>query len=158
MTSYAHCEKSPICRNLKILEKLTNMRYYVKIYNERSDEMIEVLVEADSEKEAIDKIFSLEKAQEMMKDWEDVTEVECHPIEDAVLDKDRFLLQPSKEEGWYVLTDTQLLITLRFRAGDFNGSQKVTLLDDSHITNPMDIATSLRLMGDWIQKYHRELI
>lgn len=134
------------------------MRYYVKIYNERADEMIEVLVEADSEKEAIDKTFSLKKAQEMMKDWDDVTEIKCHPIEDAVLDKDRFLLQPSKEDGWYVLTDTQLLITLRFRAGDFNGSQKVTHLDDSRITNPLDIATSLRLMGDWIQKYHRELI
>lgn len=134
------------------------MRYYVKIYNERSDEMIEAFVEADSEKEAIDKIFSLEKAQEMMKDWDDVTEIEIHPIEDAVLDKCRFLLQPSKEEGWYVLTDEQLLITLRFRAGDFNGSQKVTLLDDSCIISPMDVATSLRLMGDWIYKYHRELI
>lgn len=134
------------------------MRYNVKIYNERADEMIEVLVEADSEKEAIDKIFSLENAQEMMKDWDAVTEIECHPIEDAVLDKDRFLLQPSKEDGWYVLTDTQMLITLRFRAGDYNGSQKVTFLDDSRITNPLDIATSLRLMGDYMQKYHRELI
>ena len=134
------------------------MRYYVKIFNERADEMIEARVDAKTPKEAIDRVIEQDKVKAIVEKWGGEAEVECHEIEDAVLDKDRFLLQPSKEEGWYVLTDTQLLITLRFRAGDFNGSQKVTHLDDSRITNPMDIATSLRLMGDWMQKYHRELI
>lgn len=135
------------------------MRYYVKIYNEKADEMIEARVDAKTPEEAIDILMKQDKVTDIVRDkWGGEAEVECHEIEDAVLDKDRFLLQPSKEEGWYVLTDTELLITLRFRAGDFNGSQKVTHLDDNRITNPMDIATSLRLMGDWIQKYHRELI
>lgn len=135
------------------------MRYYVKIYNEKADEMIEARVDAKTPEEAIDILMKQDKVTDIVRDkWGGEAEVECHEIEDAVLDKDRFVLQPSKEDGWYVLTDTQLLITLRFRAGDFNGSQKVTHLDDSRITNPMDIATSLRLMGDWIQKYHRELI
>lgn len=137
------------------------MRYFVKIMCERADEMVEARVDARTPEEAIDKVMQQPQVQEIVKNkWgrDAEIEVEVEPIEDAVLDKDRFLLQPSKEEGWYVLTDTQLLITLRFRAGDFNGSQKVTHLDDSRITNPMDIATSLRLMGDWIQKYHRELI
>lgn len=135
------------------------MRYYVKIYNEKADEMIEARVDAKTPEEAIDILMKQDKVTDIVRDkWGGEAEVECHEIEDAVLDKDRFLLQPSKEDGWYVLTDTELLITLRFRAGDFNGSQKVTHLDDSRITNPMDIATSLRLMGDWIQKYHRELI
>ncbi len=138
------------------------MRYYVKLVNERADEMIEARVDANNEKEAIECVFHNPEALKVILSWnlQDIKK-KCYPIEDAVFDKerkDRFLLQPSKEEGWYVLTDTQLLITLRFRAGDFNGSQKVTHLDDSRITNPMDIATSLRLMGDWIQKYHRELI
>lgn len=135
------------------------MRYYVKIYNERADEMIEARVDAKNEKEAIDKVMEQKQVRDIVvKKWGGEAEVEIERIEEVVIDKDRFLLQPSKEEGWYVLTDTQMLITLRFRAGDFNGSQKVTHLDDSRITNPMDIATSLRLMGDWIQKYHRELI
>lgn len=137
------------------------MRYLVKLMCERADEVVEARVDARTPEEAIDRVLQLPQVQETVKNkWGVGTEieVEVEPIEDAVLDKDRFLLQPSKEEGWYVLTDTQLLITLRFRAGDFNGSQKVTQLDESRITNPMDIATSLRLMGDWIQKYHRELI
>lgn len=138
------------------------MRYYVKLFNERADEMIEARVDAKNEKEAIECVFHNPEALKVILSWnlQDIKQ-ECYPIEDAMFDKerkDRFVLQPSKEEGWYVLTDTQLLITLRFRAGDFNGSQNVTHLDDSRITNPMDIATSLRLMGDWIQKYHRELI
>lgn len=135
------------------------MRYNVKIYNERADEMIEARVDAKNEKEAIDKVMEQKQVRDIVvKKWGGEAEVEIERIEEVVIDKDRFLLQPSKEEGWYVLTDTELLITLRFRAGDFNGSQKVTHLDDSRITNPMDIATSLRLMGDWMQEYHRELI
>ena len=135
------------------------MRYYVKIYNEKADEMIEARVDAKTPKEAIDILMHQDKVKEIVEHkWGGEAEVECHEIEDAVLDKDRFVLQPSKEEGWYVLTDKELLITLRFRAGDFNGSQKVTHLDDSRITNPMDIATSLRLMGDYMQEYHKELI
>lgn len=121
--------------------------------------MIEARVDAKTQTEAVFRAFHLADVKSIVeKKWNKECEVEVTPIEDAVLDKDRFLLQPSKEPGWYVLTDTKLLITLRFRAGDFNGSQKVTQLDDSRIINPMDIATSLRLMGDWIQKYHRELI
>lgn len=137
------------------------MRYYVKLVNERADEMIEARVDARTPEEAIDKVMQQPPVKEIVKNkWgrDAEIEVEVEPIKDAALEDDRFLLQPSKEEGWYVLTDTELLITLRFRAGDFNGSQKVTHLDDSRINNPMDIATSLRLMGDWIQKYHRELI
>lgn len=128
---------------------------------ERADEMVEARVDARTPEEAIDRVLQLPQVQETVKTkWgvDAEIEVEVEPIEDAVLDKDRFVLQPSKEDGWYVLTDTQLLITLRFRAGDFNGSQKVTHLDDSRISDPMDIATSLRLMGDWMQRYHRELI
>jgi hypothetical protein len=123
--------------------------------------MVEARVDARTPEEAIDKVMQQPPVQEIMKNkWgrDAEIEVEVEPIEDAVLDKERFVLQPSKEEGWYVLTDTELLITLRFRAGDFNGSQKVTMIDEHRVADPMDIATSLRLMGDWMLKHHKELI
>ena len=134
------------------------MRYYVKIYNEKADEMIEARVDAKTEDEAILRVMQQDKVKAIVEKWGGEAELECHLIEDAVLDKDRFSLQPSKEEGWYVLTDEQLLITLRFRAGDYNGSQNVKMIDESRVKDPMDIATSLRLMGDWMLKYHKELI
>ena len=133
------------------------MRYYVKIFNERADEMIEARVDAKTPQEAIDRVIEQDNVKAIVEKWGGEAEVECHEIEDAVLDKGRFLLQPSKEEGWYVLTDTELLITLRFRAGDYNNSQKVTVIEP-RVADPMEIATSLRLMGDWIQMYHGELI
>ena len=134
------------------------MRYYVKIYNEKADEMIEARVDAKTEDEAILRVMQQDKVKAIVEKWGGEAELECHLIEDAVLDKDRSVLQPSKEEGWYVLTDRELLIMLRFRAGDYNGSQQVKMIDESRVKDPMDIATSLRLMGDWMQKYHKELI
>lgn len=134
------------------------MRYYVKIYNEKADEMIEARVDAKTEDEAILRVMQQDKVKDIVEKWGGEAELECHLIEDAVLDKNRFVLQPSKEPGWYVLTDEELLITLRFRAGDYNGSQKVKMIDESRVKDPMDIATSLRLMGDWMLKYHKELI
>ena len=127
---------------------------------ERADEMVDARVDARTPEEAIDKVMQQPQVQEIVKNkWgrDAEIEVEVTPIEDAVLDKDRFVLQPSKEQGWYVLTDTELLITLRFRAGDYNNSQKVTVIEP-RVADPMEIATSLRLMGDWIQMYHGELI
>ena len=134
------------------------MRYYVKIYNEKAYEMIEARVYAKTEDEAILRVMQQDKVKAIVEKWSGEAELECHLIEDAVLDKERFLLQPSKEPGWYVLTDEQLLITLRFRAGDYNGSQQVKMIDESRVKDPMDIATSLRLMGDWMLMYHKELI
>ena len=134
------------------------MRYYVKIYNEKADEMIEARVDAKTEDEAILRVMQQDKVKAIVEKWGGEAELECHLIEDAVLDKDRSVLQPSKEEGWYVLTDRELLIMLRFRAGDYNGSQQVKMIDESRVKDPMDIATSLRLMGDWMLKYHKELI
>lgn len=134
------------------------MRYYVKIYNEKADEMIEARVDAKTEDEAILRVMQQDKVKAIVEKWGGEAELECHLIEDAVLDKERFILQPSKEPGWYVLTDEELLITLRFRAGDYNGSQQVKMIDESRVKDPMDIATSLRLMGDWMLKYHKELV
>ena len=134
------------------------MRYYVKIYNEKADEMIEARVDAKTEDEAILRVMQQDKVKAIVEKWGGEAELECHEIEDAVLDKDRFVLQPSKEEGWYVLTDRELLIMLRFRAGDYNGSQQVKMIDESRVKDPMEIATSLRLMGDWMLMYHKELI
>ena len=121
--------------------------------------MVEARVDARTPEEAIDRVMEQPQVQEIVSNkWGGEAEVEVEPIEDAVLTDERFVLQPSKEQGWYVLTDTKLLITLRFRAGDYNGSQKVTMIDEHRVADPMDIATSLRLMGDWMLKHHKELI
>ena len=59
-------------------------------------------------------------------------------------------------DGW-VATDTENLIVARFRAGDFNGTQRITLLDESLI-NPAQLPRLLRELGDWLAINHPEKI
>ena len=67
----------------------------------------------------------------------------------------RFKLEKSKEQdGWYVLTDTENLVVIKFKEHEFNGTQKVTLLDgeQSAVVKPgaQGTARVLREMGDYM--------
>ena len=67
----------------------------------------------------------------------------------------RFKLEKSKEqEGWYVLTDTENLVVIKFKKHEFNEAQKITHLDnDQHVIRnlgPQGIARVLREMGDYM--------
>lgn len=72
---------------------------------------------------------------------------------------ERYILQQSVENPlWWVLTDTQLGIVLRFKEGEFNDSQKVTFLNDIEKPDPVEIAKAMNAMGDWIDEHHYELL
>ena len=45
------------------------MRYYVKIFNERADEMIEARVDAKTPKEAIDRVIEQDKVKAIVEKW-----------------------------------------------------------------------------------------
>ena len=67
----------------------------------------------------------------------------------------RFKLEKSKEkEGWYVLTDTENLIVIRFKEHEFNETQKITHIDkDQEVIKRLGaqgIARVLREMGDYM--------
>ncbi len=69
----------------------------------------------------------------------------------------RFILQPSKEKGYWVATDTEHNIVVTFKEHEFNETQKVTLLDRTAYGSTEDalkVATYLREMADWLARYH----
>ena len=72
----------------------------------------------------------------------------------------RFKLEPSSEkEGWWVLTDTENLVVIRFEQHKFNETQQVTLLNEADFMSlpgspATRIATVMREMGDWIARHH----
>lgn len=73
----------------------------------------------------------------------------------------RYDLRPSESlPNWWVLTDKENNVVLRFEAHRFNETQKVSLLDDSKITatTVQSLATILREMGDWMFEHHYGLI
>lgn len=67
----------------------------------------------------------------------------------------RFVLEKSQDlPGWWVLTDTENLVVVKFKEHEFNESQKVTFINDdqSVIENlgAQGIARVLREMGEYM--------
>ncbi len=62
----------------------------------------------------------------------------------------RFKLEKSKEQpGWWVLTDTENLVVIKFEEHKYNETQKVYLLKESEMISSPDIETKLaRIMRE----------
>lgn len=72
---------------------------------------------------------------------------------------ERFILQPSQEqENWWVLTDTENQIVVRFENKRFNQTQQVTMLEDVDTPNPLVIARMMREIGDFLATNHRDKV
>lgn len=69
----------------------------------------------------------------------------------------RFSLTPSSEHpDWWVLADTENNIVIRWQEHHFNDTQKISVLNDTEITEHTanDLACILREMGDYIARHH----
>lgn len=69
----------------------------------------------------------------------------------------KYRLNESETPGWWVLTDIENMVVIRFREHEFNETQKVSLLDESRV-NPMALPRIMREMGDWIAQNHMEKV
>lgn len=73
----------------------------------------------------------------------------------------RFKLEQSKDlPGWWVLTDTDNNIVIRFKDKFYNDTQKVSVLDDDaleKIGGAQGLAHALREMGEWVVKHHGDI-
>lgn len=71
----------------------------------------------------------------------------------------RYLLQKSKEDPlWWVLTDTETEIVCRFKEGEFNETQKVTLLNEDSDYDLMKLPRIMAEMAEWLRENHYEII
>lgn len=69
----------------------------------------------------------------------------------------RFIIQPSREPGSWVATDTENGIVIKFREHQFNETQQITLLNGDTFKSAdeaMKIATYLRELSDWLRNNH----
>ena len=66
----------------------------------------------------------------------------------------KYIIQKSSTQpkGW-VLTDTENKVVITFQDGQFNESQKVTLLEDSTATAE-ELAHVVGAMGEWAARHH----
>ncbi len=58
----------------------------------------------------------------------------------------RYKVEPSKgNPGWWVVTDVENMIVVKFKEKEFNETQKVTMLNDAE---GKDVSFFARIMGD----------
>lgn len=75
----------------------------------------------------------------------------------------RFVLRESQDlPGWWVLTDTENEIVVKFKDKDFNGTQKVTPLNDDSVTlakvgGVPGYARVMREIGEYMVQYHGDI-
>lgn len=75
----------------------------------------------------------------------------------------RFILQKSQDlPGWWVLTDTENEIVVKFKDKDFNGTQKVTPLNDDSVIlakagGAQGFARVMREIGDYVARHHGDI-
>lgn len=67
----------------------------------------------------------------------------------------RFILQKStQQQGWWVLTDKENGIVIRFEENKFNDTQQVTNLEDFTEEQLLRLPTIMREIGDWLATHH----
>lgn len=71
----------------------------------------------------------------------------------------RFKLEKSThQKKWWVLTDTDNLVVLKFEEHKFNETQKISILEESELANKPNaasiMATIMREMGDYMASFH----
>lgn len=75
----------------------------------------------------------------------------------------RFIIQESQDlPGWWVLTDTENEIVVKFKDKDFNGTQKVTPLNDDSVIlakagGAQGFARVMREIGDYVARHHGDI-
>lgn len=70
---------------------------------------------------------------------------------------ERFILQPSQEQGFWVATDTVNGIVIKFREHQFNETQQTTLLNGETFKTAEEalaVATYMREIADWLRENH----
>lgn len=68
---------------------------------------------------------------------------------------EKFTLKESETPNFWVVSDTTRNVVVKFKKGDF-AQQKVTVLFEG--LSEIEIATSLKEIGEYVAKYHPELL
>lgn len=72
---------------------------------------------------------------------------------------DRFVFQKSADHSdKWVLTDAINGIVLTFTEGDFNDSQKITMLHDDVAHDPLTLARIVKEGADWVREHHYDVL
>lgn len=72
------------------------------------------------------------------------------------MEKERFSLKASANLMWTV-SDAESVVSIEFREGLFNETQKVSVPDNMQGSDAMKVASVMREVGDWMAENHSEV-
>lgn len=79
-----------------------------------------------------------------------IIKITCVDQKNTKLNTSQFLLQKSKDNGYWVITDTIRNIVVKFKEHEFNNTQKCTYLYNTKNINAVEFASALREIGEYL--------
>lgn len=135
----------------------TMQQYHIRFFLTNKDS-IDAKSVAGSLEDAVDNILATDQAKDFIGE-NDIDSIQLIGVEPAEpVSTERFILQKSKNPGYWVITDKQNNIVCKFLEHYYNSEHTLTDINDNPITDALTVATALREMGEYLSKKHSELI
>lgn len=135
------------------------MKQFKVIITFNDGDQIQSKVAAWNQSDALQRIMTNEQAVEFIASHDDVKNVDITYLgeyKDVPDDPQRFVLSPSQErDGWLVAADRKTNMVFIFMEGAFPDSVEYKPLEDM---SPLDSATAVRELGDWLRLYHPDVL
>lgn len=132
-------------------------RYNVIIYFKNGDEL-QANVTARNQSDAVKR---LEKTPEYI-DFIGNTSIDkmtITPIQFTSIDNERFVVTTIKNKpGWYVVADLENFLKIEFKKGKYNETNTISITNECKELSPLQQATALREIGEFMYNNFKELI
>ena len=134
------------------------MNQYRVIIKFNDGDEVQSKVAAESQRAAIARLMTNEQVKEFAGQHDDVKNIDVSYIgeyKDVQDDPERFFLTSMKErEGWWAAADNRTNMVFFFEGGNFKDSVEYKPLGRM---SPLDTATAVRELGDWLRFFHEEV-
>ena len=130
-------------------------QYHFNIMLSNGNEVSAIVAASDKESA----LHRLKEADEFIKFVGDNSIIKITSVEqkNTKLNTSQFLLQKSKDDGYWVITDTIRNIVVKFKENEFNNTQKCTFLYDTKSINALEFASALREIGEYLMLNHNNI-
>lgn len=135
---------------------MNQYRVKIKLSNEKE---VDAKITAESEKHAIKRLVNTPQFRQLVGTSK-IRETSITLLGEykEVDNTARFIFGESKEKpNWFVVTDTTEMFVARFEKGKYNETVTITPLNDN-VSSALQSATSLREIGEYLFKYHPEVL
>lgn len=135
---------------------MNQYRVIIKLSNE---EEVDAKIAAESEEHAVKRLVNTAQFRQFVgkakiRETSIILLGEYKEVDNTT----RFVFGESKEKpNWFVVTDTAEMFVVRFEKGKYNETVIITPLNDN-VSSALQSATSLREIGEYLVKYHPEVL